>query len=407
MNRSRRNFIKYGIYIGGTVAGTAAWMRGVRYPGLQFEPVDIQTVHRVNDAVWRADGAFPLEGGTSLSTWRAHSPEPKAVIIGSGELEFQINNIHRQATLQPVGDGIVIDENKSGLSRHVRGTLGSSPLALEWQFPDTKNYRFAAIGDTGGDEELRWVLARSEQLGAAFLLHLGDFNYQAGDYDRAQAAFDEAAIPTYITFGNHDYRAPGENNLIDVFTRRLGPLNHAFTLGGIQFINLDTAANTLPFSAGNRGRLLNQLSASTPGVRQRIAFHHRPLIDPRDEPEGGSAHDIGGLGEGRWLHQRLRKLGVDTVLNGHIHMNLEFDDEGLFTYISGQGLAHADIVNKSGRQVAQILLGDVTPNEPTNFQWAALEMPLIAHCNERLKKILEKSGRGDLTKALGQVCQRS
>ena len=162
MNRSRRNFIKYGIYIGGTVAGTAAWMRGVRYPGLQFEPVDIQTVHRVNDAVWRADGAFPLEGGTSLSTWRAHSPEPKVVILGSGEFEFQINNIHRQATLQPVGDGIVIDENKSGLSRRVRGTLGSSPLALEWRFPDTKNYRFAAIGDTGGDEELRWVLARSE-----------------------------------------------------------------------------------------------------------------------------------------------------------------------------------------------------------------------------------------------------
>ena len=99
--------------------------------------------------------------------------------------------------------------------------------------------------------------------------------------------------------------------------------------------------------------------------------------------------------------------GVDTVLNGHIHMNLEFDDEGLFTYISGQGLAHADLVNKSRRQVAQILLGDVTPNQPTNFQWAALEMPLAAHCNERLTKILEKSGRGDLTKTLDQVCQRS
>ncbi|GIT25701.1 MAG: hypothetical protein CM1200mP41_17450 [Gammaproteobacteria bacterium] len=104
--------------------------------------------------------------------------------MGSGEFEFQINNIHPQATLQPVGDGIVVDENRNGLSRRVRGTLGSSPLALEWRFPNAKNYRFAAIGDTGGDEELRWVLARSEQLGASFLLHLGDFNYQAGDYDR-------------------------------------------------------------------------------------------------------------------------------------------------------------------------------------------------------------------------------
>ena len=407
MNRSKRNFIKYGIYIGGTIAGTAAWVRGVRYPGLQFEPVDIQTAHRVNDAVWRSDDAFPLDVGSTLSTWRAYSPEPKVVIMGSGEFEFQINNIHPQATLQPVGDGIVVDENRNGLSRRVRGTLGSSPLALEWRFPNAKNYRFAAIGDTGGDEELRWVLARSEQLGASFLLHLGDFNYQAGDYDRAQAAFDEAAIPTYITFGNHDYRAPGEKNLIDVFTRRLGPLNHAFTLGGIEFINLDTAANTLPFSAGNRGRLLNQLSASRPGVRQRIAFYHRPLIDPRDKPEGGSAHDIGGLGEGRWLHQRLRKLGVDTALNGHIHMKLEFDDEGLFTYISGQGLAHADVINKKRRPMAQILLGDVTPNESTNFQWAALEMPLLAHCNERLRKILEKSGRGDLTKVLEQMCRHS
>ncbi|GIT25702.1 MAG: hypothetical protein CM1200mP41_17460 [Gammaproteobacteria bacterium] len=60
MNRSKRNFIKYGIYIGGNpIAGTAAWVRGVRYPGLQFEPVDIQTAHRVNDAVWRSDMPFP------------------------------------------------------------------------------------------------------------------------------------------------------------------------------------------------------------------------------------------------------------------------------------------------------------------------------------------------------------
>ena len=91
MNRSKRNFIKYGIYIGGTIAGTAAWVRGVRYPGLQFEPVDIQTAHRVNDAVWRSDSAFPLEVGSTLSTWRAYSPEPKVVIMGSGEFEFQIN----------------------------------------------------------------------------------------------------------------------------------------------------------------------------------------------------------------------------------------------------------------------------------------------------------------------------
>ena len=109
MNRSKRNFIKYGIYIGGTIAGTAAWVRGVRYPGLQFEPVDIQTAHRVNDAVWRSDDAFPLDVGSTLSTWRAYSPEPKVVIMGSGEFEFQINNIHPQATLQPVGDGIVVD----------------------------------------------------------------------------------------------------------------------------------------------------------------------------------------------------------------------------------------------------------------------------------------------------------
>ncbi|GIT25699.1 MAG: hypothetical protein CM1200mP41_17430 [Gammaproteobacteria bacterium] len=97
------------------------------------------------------------------------------------------------------------------------------------------------------------------------------------------------------------------------------------------------------------------------------------------------------MGEGRWLHQRLRKLGVDTALNGHIHMKLEFDDEGLFTYISGQGLAHADVINKKKRPMAQILLGDVTPNESTNFQWAALEMPLLAHCNERLKKSWKKA----------------
>ncbi len=407
MRGSRRNFIKYGAYISGTVFATAAWMRGVRYPGLRLEPSDVKTTYSANGIAARADGAFVRDISGQTSAWRAHSPEPRLVLDGSGEFEIDINNVHPRATLQIAGKGHISNEKVAGLSRVVQGNITETPLTLEWKFSDAANYRFAAIGDTGGDEELRWVLKRSAQLDADFLLHLGDFNYQAGDYKRTESAFDEAAIPTYVTLGNHDYRAPGEDDLVSTFTSRMGPLNHAFTLGGIEFINIDSAANTLPFSAGPRGQLLTRLGLAANGVRQRIAFFHRPITDPRGAPQGGdhNDHDIGGYGEGRWLHGQLRRLGVDTALNGHIHMQLEFDDEGLFTRISGQGLAHADIL--TGQRVAQILVGTVTPGERVLFEWAALEMPVAAHCNTRLRKILKKMGKGELENELAELCQSS
>ena len=106
-------------------------------------------------------------------------------------------------------------------------------VELHWQVPFKDEFTFASIGDSGGNHELSWCLKRSAELGAEFLLHLGDFNYQDGDYERAIDLFHNAPIPCYITIGNHDFHDSGL--LHHQFTDYLGPFNSVFSLGNVRF----------------------------------------------------------------------------------------------------------------------------------------------------------------------------
>ena len=96
------------------------------------------------------------------------------------------------------------------------------------------------------------------------------------------------------------------------------------------------------------------------------------------------------------------QIGARTIINGHIHNSRERDDQGLYTYIAGEGLAHLDIVRSRGdvdwfddpaERTARILIGEVFPGEPVQYRWDALNMPLDAHCSARL--------RGDMAKEKG------
>lgn len=53
---------------------------------------------------------------------------------------------------------------------------------------------------------------------------------------------------------------------------------------------------------------------------------------------------MNGFAEVDCLRKDLDSRGVDTLLAGHMHLQAEHDDQGLDTYVSGQGLAHADLV---------------------------------------------------------------
>ena len=417
---SRRQFLGALTLVGAGVGINALAMRGLRMP-LMAEPrhVKHEAWHSENHFNASADGAFFTEVKGPFLSWRAFTPEPTLKIQGA--FQVTVDNIHPRAILSREGEGQIQEESIDGLKRTVLGdTEPGKELRLHWQVPFANSYRFAAIGDTGGGRELDWTMQQAHQLGAQFLLLLGDLYYQPGDDLNVIQNLSRSPVPVYAAYGNHDIVRSFDQNLLHWFERGVGPRNSTFRLGGIQFVNLDTAADTIPWSGGMRGALLRQLPPleDNPGIRDYVIFSHRPITDLRPIEEQPSDHSIENFGEGEWLREQLLHIGARTILNGHIHNSLERDDQGLYTYIAGEGLAHLDIVKSQGsidwfgdltHRTARMLIGDVEPQEPVRYHWGALNMPLDAHCSARLRMDMAKEkGHFDaLLDYLETVCKKT
>ena len=397
---SRREFLGYLALVGTGVGANTLAMRGMRIP-LALEPRHVPHAARHPDRgfVVRGNGAFPLAIEEDAYAWRAFAPEP--VLRIEGDFKVTLDNVHPLAALDVSGSGTISEEKVTGLMRTVTGNSAKEALTLRWRVPFAQSYRFAAIGDTGGDHELAWALQRAKQLDAQFLLHLGDLYYQPNDDLNVARTLSSAPLPTYAAIGNHDLPHSFEGKLSNWFQTSVVPRNTSFSLGGVQFINLDTAADTIPWSGGARGALLRQIPPldDNPGIRDTVVFTHRPVTDLRQPKDQPTDHSIKNWGEDQWLHGELLRRGVGAVINGHIHSSLEKDDRGLRTYIAGEGLAHLDIVasqgaigwfNTPGNRVAKILIGEVIPQAPVRYHWDALAMPLNKHCSHRLREDMKK-----------------
>jgi len=265
-----------------------------------------------------------------------------------------------------------ISEHVDGINRRLEIPLNKGQVVnMRWHLPGYEQFKFAVIGDTGGGSELDWSIQRAAQLGAKFLLHLGDINYFEGEYDSAIAHFKKSPIPCYISIGNHDFH---DNGLIyHRFRENLGPMNTLFTLGDVCFINIDTAADFFPASSGLRGKLFDQLQQENMHYNDSLVFTHRPFVDARD----GHDHVIGGVGEIDWLAQSMKNIGCNSLLTGHVHRSAERDYEGIEQYSAGEGLGHQDIIKR--KQVAQMLIGTVSPKQKVAYQWVDLDMPWQLH----------------------------
>ncbi len=400
---SRRRFLLGAA--GALAAGGAAYgyWRGVRYPLLHFAGSGPDTAGSAGGVEVSARGAAVLESSPELIRFRAFTPEPAFTTRGRGEARIVVENLHRDAALEVTPEQ-AIAEDRSGLSRSLTLTA-TAETRFSWRFPGAERYRFAAIGDTGGGTELEWVLRRGAELGAGFLLHLGDIYYEAGDFERAAVNLNAAAIPTYAAIGNHDFH-DGWRALYPRFNSVVGPSNSRFTLGGVEFVNFDTAADFIPAARGRRARILESLTPLEAGsaVRDRVAFTHAPLRDPDPVRD----HAVSRVSEARWLREKLLASGTRNLLVGHLHIKEEFDDQGLHTIISGQGLGHADLIgDRPYRSFAEILLGDVEPGEPVRYQWQALDMPLGAHCNARNLRVMDAMQRPNVKADLLAQCGKT
>ena len=369
----RRHFLIAGGLFG---AGVYIHQRGLRYPRLGFEPANPVSQINTDQSQLNLDD-FILSSQTDSLTVRAIAPEPSLVYIpqqdSSATKTIVASNISPVAQLKiEAASNVGVHETVNGINRRIELKYQSGQsISLSWVLPDSAQLKFAAIGDSGGGSELDWCLSRCAQLDVDFLLHLGDFNYGAGEYDRAIEQFSNAAMPVYIAIGNHDYNDSGL--IYQQFLDQIGPMNNSFIIAGTRFINLDTAVNFFPAYSGNRGHFLHQLIDQTQTVSDNVVFTHKPFVDSRD----GYTHDISGVGEKPWLHKMLTQLGANDLLCGHVHHNSEMDYQGLRQWISGEGLGHEDLVHQ--KLVSKILIGTINPGQKVDYQWHDLNMPWEMH----------------------------
>ncbi len=395
----RRTFIKrmlLGTAAALGIGGTAySLKRGIRYPTLSLEPHSLNQTGKSADGnvtAYSDDTIFCPHKSAYALNLRAFSPEPSVTISAASNTQATvfINNISPDAQLSSqysAGNTTeLIDKANSesidGISRTVSLNIkAGESITLTWKLPYSSEFTFASIGDSGGDKELAWCIQRAHDLGAKFLLHLGDFNYQAGDYQRSIDLFRNSPIPCYVSIGNHDFH--DEGNIYPRFLNEIGPLNHAFTIGKTRFVNLDTAANMVPYSGGLRGDLIESLIPLNATVADTVAFTHRPLHDPLE----GSTHDIGSTGERDWLISALKSIRAKTLLSGHIHIYDRSDFDGIDNIIAGQGLGHQDLITQT--DVSKIVIGHVNKNGQVSYSTQPLAMPMQWHCHPRVDMVKE------------------
>ena len=383
-----------------------SYFRGIRMPPLMWEPSDIS-------ATTEYDG-ISIQGIDLIKThrqviknvdvaFRAYTPNPSLTIdsIKKNTIRLSVNNIHSNAAFEyDPNSNVQISETVNGITRDIELNFTEpATIHLAWKLSDKTKYRFASIGDTGGSQELAWAIQRANDLGAEFLLHLGDFNYQDSDYASAITIFNKAPIPCYVSIGNHDFHDNGIQ--YQQFLNDIGPLNYQFSIGKTRFVNLDTAASTLPYSSGFRGKLMQKLIAEKNRYATTIAFTHRPLYDP----EEGSDHDIGSLGERDWLVKSLKNANITTLLSGHIHIFHRRNFDGIDNIIVGQGLGHQDLITNS--DYSKIAIGKVNISGDVEFEFMPLSMPLEMHCHPRtdvVKESLVNAKHADLIQSITSIC---
>lgn len=387
-----------------TVALGLAAARGIRFPPPRWDPAPRPVEAETPRVHVHADGAYLVRQEPTHLVFRAYVPEPALLLESADDATtlIELQNVHPEARAEAVGGRAPVIR-REGVVRHleIRSAAGDA-ARVQFRFPERAQYRFAAIGDAGGEFELAHSLERGAELGADFFVHLGDVDYTRDAFEEASAILAAAPLPVYAAIGNHDLAGPW-TDMGAVFTELFGPRNSVFSLGGVTFLNLDTANDTIPPMRGARGTLLRRVSREREeqGARAEplIVFTHRPLTDPRTgDPDYEGSHAVNRTWESTWLSETLHELGAQALLAGHIHESHDFSDDGLPTWVAGEGLGQADVL--AGDAVARILIGDYALGGPVRLHWELLQFPR-ERFSERAHKMVEeyieekRSQRGD------------
>lgn len=363
----RRLLALAGIAIPAALA--AALWHGVRIPPPRLDPAPPPAEATASAGYTvSAEGAYFLREKEGGLVFRAYAPEPRLRLRADRDTTavVTVENVHAETSVQ----SRAAVARAAALTRQLSIPLREGAVeVVSFAFPPRAVYRFAAIGDSGDEVAFGALTARALELGADFLLHLGDICYGPDAFVHVAALMRALPIPVYAAIGNHD-RPGGKIDCGGTFVESFGPRNSAFTLGGVTFANLDTASDTWLPSRGRRGALLRQLAAERAGGGgPLVLFTHRPLRDPRFEAgEVDEPHALNRAWEARWIRATALALGAQALLAGHVHESHEFDDEGLRSFIAGEGYAF-DEAKAPSDTVPHLLLGEYAAGEAVRFRW--------------------------------------
>ena len=406
-NRTRRQILSLASV--GCIATVAyGYHRGIRFPRLSWEPAELPSSFSSQSVRMDVKDLIQMEHSESHWMLRAFAPEPEITLqtIGNKPITLSVNNIALDAELSVDNKALHnIKEERNGITRTLVIQSANEPIKLEWKLPVLKDYTFAAIGDSGGDQELAWCIQRAHDLGARFFIHLGDFNYQTGDYQRAIDLFHNAPLPCYVTIGNHDFHNSGL--IYQPFLQKIGPLNSLFSIGKTRFANLDTAASVYPYHKGQRGKVITQMIANKDEFIDTVAFTHCPLYDPLVSDANPDPHDIGSEGERDWLISVLKRSNSTSLLSGHIHIYSREKFKGIDNIIAGQGLGHQDIM--MNQDVSKMAIGQVNQDGKVTYEVAPLAMPMEMHCHPHIdpvKQAMLEFPHADVIREIDKNCKQ-
>lgn len=395
-----------GVSLAGAALG--GYLAGFRFPILQYEPaprpttlslqrpdVDLALDQAYLQHAERRDDALALR-------IRAHAPDGAVSLRCARRQKVDLLwcNLSPRAVIDG-GDAVVDETRPTRVNRHLQLDLRPGEHRITASVPFAESFRFAVSGDSGGGGELAWCLARADALGADFFLHAGDFYYAPEDYRAIGGVLDASPLPVYASIGNHDFH-DGTRFVHRAFTSDVGPRNTLFTLGETVFVNFDTAASTWPVNRGGRAALFQRARALRERFDHFVLMTHRPLHSPDLGPDYPDEHTLAQR-EYQWTAGELATLMPRPVLlAGHLHTSAEHEEDGMLTYISGDGLGTRDLA--SGRSLARILLGEKAPGQEIAYRWAAMEMPASARCHVKGHKTVVGVGRDAPTGSFGPGC---
>ena len=188
---------------------------------------------------------------------------------------------------------------------------------------DTSNFRFLVISDVHygrRDSGLIYAELYRQSNPYDFLMVNGDITQTGSTEEWEQFAQDSLGlgVPLYLTIGNHDLFNDGQ----ELFYSYFGPTHYQFMVGNLQLVIFDTANGA---TSQKTKKWYENLLLQTPATSVITLTHYSYLTGKIQKMV-----TIPNPEEFYWLVNTNATFGVDAMISGHLHTNLEQTFRGTY-----------------------------------------------------------------------------